>query len=44
MNANGSNQQMIYNPPEANTDAYASGWSPDSWNVGFTRRDIYLPK
>ncbi len=37
MNANGSYQEIIYNPPEAYTDAYASSWSPDAYYVGFTR-------
>ncbi len=37
ISANGSYQEMLYNPPQAYTDAYASTWSPDSYYVGFTR-------
>ncbi|MDV7402361.1 hypothetical protein RZS08_63655, partial [Arthrospira platensis SPKY1] len=35
MNANGSNQQLVIDPP-GQTDAWARGWSPDSTHISYT--------
>lgn len=36
MNADGSNQHMLYNPYEVQADAWARGWSPDGREITFT--------
>ncbi|MBE2200249.1 MAG: PD40 domain-containing protein [Anaerolinea sp.] len=36
MNADGSNQHMLYDPYEVQADAWAHGWSPDGREITFT--------
>ncbi|MCL4267055.1 MAG: PD40 domain-containing protein [Anaerolineae bacterium] len=36
MNADGSNQHMLYDPYEVQADAWARGWSPDGREITFT--------
>ena len=40
MNADGSNQHLVYKPGGTNVDAWVGGWSPDGRYVAFTQ--IYL--